>query len=225
VESILVQVLGSLTALEDTFIGFGVEVFLAAVILLHYRRFGPTLSSPQSFGPVLAFVALTTFLVISVIKSSFALSLGLVGALSIVRFRTPVKDPDELAYIFLAISSGIGTAAGARTLTLTIVLLILLVMVLMRRTIRLRTDNVFMSIDVAGVADPEEVFDRVRTVVRSNADKSAFMRYEMHDSVLHLTAALELSEPEKMARITSQIRELYPSTDVSFHDESYVPSP
>ena len=60
---------------------------------------------------VLPVICLTTLLVISVVKSSLALSLGLVGALSIVRFRTPIKEPEELAYIFLAIA--IGLALGA----------------------------------------------------------------------------------------------------------------
>ena len=50
---------------------------------------------------------MTTLLVIAVVKSSLALSLGLVGALSIVRFRTPIKEPEELAYIFLAIALGL----------------------------------------------------------------------------------------------------------------------
>ena len=47
-------------------------------------------------------------LVITVVKSSLALSLGLVGALSIVRFRTPIKEPEDLVYIFISIGIGIG---------------------------------------------------------------------------------------------------------------------
>ena len=56
-------------------------------------------------------VALSTVLIISVVKSSLALSLGLVGALSIIRFRTPIKDPEELGYLFFIIATGL--AAGA----------------------------------------------------------------------------------------------------------------
>jgi uncharacterized membrane protein YhiD involved in acid resistance len=51
-------------------------------------------------------------LVITIIKTSLALSLGLVGALSIVRFRTPVKEPEELIYLFFAIAIGLGLGAG-----------------------------------------------------------------------------------------------------------------
>ena len=56
-------------------------------------------------------------LVINVIQSSIALSLGLVGALSIVRFRTPVKEAEELVFIFLAIAIGLGL--GARYIMIT----------------------------------------------------------------------------------------------------------
>ena len=54
----------------------------------------------------------TVVLVFSIIKASTALSLGLVGALSIIRFRTPVKDSDELLTLFLAIGLGIGLGSG-----------------------------------------------------------------------------------------------------------------
>lgn len=56
-------------------------------------------------------------LIISIIKSSIALSLGLVGALSIVRFRTPIKEPEELLYLFVAIAVGLGLGAGQITAT------------------------------------------------------------------------------------------------------------
>ena len=64
------------------------------------------------------------------VKSSLALSLGLVGALSIVRFRTPIKEPEELVYLFLAISIGLGYAAGQILIT-TILTLSILVMIYM----------------------------------------------------------------------------------------------
>ena len=57
-------------------------------------------------------LSLTVCLIITVVKSSLALSLGLVGALSIVRFRTPIKDPEDLVYLFLALVNGLGFGAN-----------------------------------------------------------------------------------------------------------------
>ena len=85
---------------------------LALVLRWHFRRFGSTLSNREEFDQVIPFVLLTTVLIISIVKSSLALSLGLVGALSIVRFRTPIKEPEELAYLFVAIAMGLGLGAA-----------------------------------------------------------------------------------------------------------------
>ena len=70
-------------------------------------------------------------MVITVVKSSLALSLGLVGALSIVRFRTPIKEPEELGYLFLTIAVGLGFGAGFSLITtiITFAILIYLFMV------------------------------------------------------------------------------------------------
>lgn len=62
-------------------------------------------------------IAVTTMMVISVVKSSLVLSLGLVGALSIVCFRTAIKDPEELAFIFLTIALGLGFGANQTRVT------------------------------------------------------------------------------------------------------------
>ena len=69
-------------------------------------------------------LSLITFLVILIVKSSLALSLGLVGALSIVRFRTPIKEPEELIYLFLAIALGLGYGAGQIIPTTSIAIII-----------------------------------------------------------------------------------------------------
>ena len=75
-------------------------------------------------------VGITTFIIISIVKSSLALSLGLVGALSIIRFRTAIKEPEELGYFFMAISIGLGL--GANQLYPTIIGFVVLVMVIRR---------------------------------------------------------------------------------------------
>ena len=72
-------------------INLGVGVLLSLLLRWHFKHFGSTLSNRDEFSQVCPFILLTTILIITVVKSSLALSLGLVGALSIVRFRTPIK--------------------------------------------------------------------------------------------------------------------------------------
>ena len=66
----------------------------------------------RQYLPMFLLLIPSMILIISIIKSSIALSLGLVGALSIVRFRTPIKEPEELLYIFIAIAVGLGLGAN-----------------------------------------------------------------------------------------------------------------
>ena len=89
-----------------------ISVFLGYIIKFTYLKNSQTLSNKLYFSDQFITLAAVTCLVITVIKFSLALSLGLVGALSIVRFRTPIKEPEELIYLFLAIAIGLGFGAG-----------------------------------------------------------------------------------------------------------------
>ena len=91
----------------------------SSLVLRHiYIIKSTSLTGKYHVGSIIPLLALTTFLVISVVKSSLALSLGLVGALSVIRFRTPIKEPEELVYLFLSISIGLGYGSGQFLLTL-----------------------------------------------------------------------------------------------------------
>ena len=76
-----------------------------------YLSYSLTYSSPKSFGNTLLFVVVSVSALIAVVKSSLALSLGLVGALSVVRFRTAVKEPFTLSFILWSVCIGIAIGA------------------------------------------------------------------------------------------------------------------
>jgi len=88
-----------------------VVTVIAYIIKVFYIKYGRAISNREKFSNNFIPLALSTLLIITVIKSSVALSLGLVGALSIVRFRAAIKDPEELTYLFLII--GLGLIGGA----------------------------------------------------------------------------------------------------------------
>ena len=101
---------------------FVINLMLAAVLSMLlggiYVRYGNTLSNRVMFARNFMLIAMTTMVVITIVKSSLALSLGLVGALSIVRFRAAIKEPEELAYLFMSIGVGLGLGADQRLITL-----------------------------------------------------------------------------------------------------------
>ncbi|MBW2179093.1 MAG: DUF4956 domain-containing protein [Deltaproteobacteria bacterium] len=94
--------------LLGTLIGGGL---LAFFVKLLYQRFSNSISNRENFSSIFIPLTISTALVISVVKSSLALSLGLVGALSIVRFRAAIKDPEELVYLFFCIAIGLTLGA------------------------------------------------------------------------------------------------------------------
>lgn len=100
-------------------------MMLVSLIGWFYKKFSRSLGGKTHVGAILPLIGLTVFMVITVVKSSLALSLGLVGALSIVRFRTPIKEPEELGYLFLTIAVGLGFGAGFSLLTVIITVAIL----------------------------------------------------------------------------------------------------
>ena len=91
---------------------FAIATVFAAYIFMAYRLLTRKTFYSKAFNISLAAVTLITTAIILAIQSSVVISLGMVGALSIVRFRTAVKEPMDLAFMFWAISTGIICGAG-----------------------------------------------------------------------------------------------------------------
>ena len=115
------------------FIAILLSLILAYVVKFTYIKVGRALNDKDYFSDTFVPLAIITTLVITVIKFSLALSLGLVGALSIVRFRAAIKEPEELVYLFFVIS--IGLANGANQFVLSVIATIIIVAFLFLRNI------------------------------------------------------------------------------------------
>ncbi len=87
------------------------SIFFSSILKYFYLNFWKTVSDKKSISSNFVLLTLIVTIIISVVKSSLALSLGLVGALSIVRFRTPIKDPEELIFLFICIAIGLSLGA------------------------------------------------------------------------------------------------------------------
>ena len=111
-------------------IGLLASGILSFLIQLVYLKYSNSYSNKFDFSKNFIILGLATTLVITIVKSSLALSLGLVGALSIVRFRAAIKDPEELVYLFLVIATGLGCGAGQIKITLIGILASLLIIII-----------------------------------------------------------------------------------------------
>ena len=107
-----------------------IALILCLLIRLIYLRFSTSLSNKHEFSKNFVILGLTTCIVITIVKSSLALSLGLVGALSIVRFRAAIKEPEELVFLFLVIAIGLGAGAGQTNIVIVGTLLSSLIIII-----------------------------------------------------------------------------------------------
>ena len=108
----------------------GLSFVLGLVILFVYRITYRGVLFNRSFGTALLMVALVTSVVIMPISSNLVLSLGMVGALSIVRFRTALKDPLDIVYMFWAIAVGLTAGSGFYLLSIVSSLVLAAIMVI-----------------------------------------------------------------------------------------------
>ena len=103
---------------------------VGSLIYLIYRRFYSGVVFSRTFGLTLIGMTVLTAMVTLAISTNVVISLGMVGALSIVRFRTAVKDPLDLLYLFWAITSGITVGAGMFILCAVAAVIMILMVVL-----------------------------------------------------------------------------------------------
>lgn len=200
---------------------------LSLVLRWHFRVFGTTLSNREDFAQIFPFILLTTILIISIIKSSLALSLGLVGALSIVRFRTPIKEPEELAYLFIAIGMGLGLGANQTLVTVIAGLVILSVMAILKWSRTDRTNkNLYLSIDWRGDDDskPQHYLDNLDDVIKKHVRSSDIRRYDVRDGSVEVSYYLDISAARDLSALTDELREKFPNTGVTFLDQNQLPS-
>ena len=190
----------------------------------HFVRFGSTFSNRRKFAVVLPPLALITVLVISVVKVSLALSLGLVGALSIVRFRTPVKEPEELVYLFMAIGIGLGLGANQRVVTI-IAFLFILALLTVRSLLRKnsRYPNLYLNVELPPGGSGRETLEALVNLLSQHASDVDLRRVDIQGDGLHATFYLECKNTEELIAIQETLRKAFPKANLSFVEQSSMP--
>ena len=101
------------TSLAQFIIGFSLTIFLSILLKIIYIKYSVSVSNKSIIGDIFPLFAVSIFLIVITIKSSIVLSLGLVGALSIIRFRTAIKEAEQIVYFLILTGVSIATAANS----------------------------------------------------------------------------------------------------------------
>jgi len=195
-------------------LSFLVAAFFAIILYLFYIRFANPLSNRQRFAQIFLPLTLTTMIIITVVKSSLALSLGLVGALSIVRFRTAIKDPEELTYLFLCIALGLITGADQ----LLIAVIGFPVILGMIGIYKYTTGRVRMKYDDKMLLSVQSKSDQLEPLINSIAEHLPHVelkRYTQDKSGIDLTLGCKIDAVSQLDTIKTALDEIAPETRIS----------
>jgi uncharacterized membrane protein YhiD involved in acid resistance len=213
-------------SLESLLYNLALGAVLSSLIAWHYSRraFKKGLRRELSF--VLPVICLTTLLVISVVKSSLALSLGLVGALSIVRFRTPIKEPEELTYIFLVIALGLALGADQREVaafSIPLVLGFISVSSIINNRKSEPTGNLFITIEVPRENNSDTKLDDILSSI-SEICPSIDIR-KIHQDKMHfmIVAYMNFENKLKLSKFSEDFNNEYPNGRFTLMDDSSLP--
>jgi len=217
------QILNTYTS-EMTFVAHLVNLLLTAVVCWVlgqvYIRYGHTLSNRRALARNFMIIGPTTMLIITVVKASIAMSLGLVGALSIVRFRAAIKEPEELAYLFLTIAIGLGFGANLRIVTLASFAFIVAVVILSRR--RKPADggphNMYMTVLSR---DPKSItLAQLVEILRTHAAGVTLKRVDETASRLEASFLLNLEDVTALNAARDALLTAAPDLEITFADSS-----
>ncbi len=199
-------------------LGIGVSL----VIAWYYLRYGNSLSNRTHFAAILPLLTLITLLVISIVKSSLALSLGLVGALSIVRFRTAIKDPEELIFLFFAIAMGLGFGADQRIPTLGAFVFIMLFLAGRAYYFQRRkaSHNLYLNIQVVTEQTGINIFADVNEMLLRELSELDLRRLDHVGQRLQMTYYVNVNDENKLIKVMNVLRSTYPESSVSLVEQT-----
>lgn len=200
-----------------------IGVVLSTILALYYGKFGTSLSNRAKFSFNLPLLALITLLVISIVKSSLALSLGLVGALSIVRFRTAIKDPEELINLFLAIAIGLGLGADQRIPTV-VAFFIIMVFQLCYRFIfwnKVRKNNtLYVNIEGKISGSSSDNFNKINGSIQKIFPEIDLRRMDASRSNIQMTYYINFNDPELISKLLDALQKTHPALSVSIIEQN-----
>lgn len=205
-------------------VNYLINIVLCAILLyilsLVYVKFGRSLSNRYQLSKVLIIVGVTTFIIISIVKSSLALSLGLVGALSIIRFRTAIKEPEELGYFFIAIAIGLGFGANQLLPTLVGAVVLFLIIFLAGRgsTKSMVSQNLLVSKASIVGEDKSAIQKNIMAILAKNSSRTELIRMNLNDAQIDYNFLVVLKDVNSINVITNDLISLDSKMSISFID-------
>ena len=200
------------------FLNLVVTAVLSYSLGVFYVRFGNSTNNRQRFARNFVPLAMTTMLIIFIVKSSVALSLGLVGALSIVRFRAAIKEPGELVFLFLTI--GIGLAAGAGEIVVAVLATIFILLILFVQGL-LQKKGVFAGADsmLLNLSTTHKDLSAISTILSETFSFVELKRIDDADGRMDASFVINAKDLGQIEQVRKKLAETDPNIQISFVEQ------
>jgi uncharacterized membrane protein YhiD involved in acid resistance len=201
-------------SLLSLIINLSVGFLLSCTLSIAYVKCSHSLSNKKLFSRNFYLITLTTILIITVVKSSLALSLGLVGALSIVRFRAAIKEPEEIAYLFLCIAIGLGLGANY-TLVTVVGFLIILILTIGVNYFTRKNDNLedmFCTVSWNKKFILEELLD----IFKKHSNYIFLRDFDLTEEFSQVGVIINFKNPNDINSLTQELSTKYSGVNIKF---------
>lgn len=202
---------------EDFLINAVLLTLLTSLLAFSYWKCGKSLSNKKSFASNFMLIAFTTMLIISIVKSSLALSLGLVGALSIVRFRSAIKEPEELSYLFLSIALGTGLGADQRSIVV-VAFFFIMAFIWGRHFMKpmKAVNNLYVTISAN---NPQQVqLEQMNAVMDSCFKGAELKRYDENETLFEASYLVDPGKNGSLQKCRNELKAIAPQMHLTFVD-------
>jgi len=192
----------------------------AYVLKIIYIKYGTTLANRETLARTFVLITMTTMLIITIVKSSLALSLGLVGALSIIRFRAAIKEPEELAYLFLSISLGLGFGAHQGIITTICFILIIIGIVIISNQNNKNISSMYLklsSIDARSLN-----VDNIINFLKKYCTKVKMKRLDQSDNLFEAVFLVEYDNYDNLIKTKDEMKNLNENINYTFIDNNNI---
>jgi len=209
-ENFLTEIANQFGSGESSIVDFLINIFmtiiLSYIIGMVYAKYGNSLSNRKKLMQTFVLISVTVMLVISIVKSSLALSLGLVGALSIVRFRTAIKEPEELVYFFVAIALGLGMGANQRLVTLTGAIIIILYIVIQNMNTVKNVVQQNLIVTISNTSDKDLDENKLLELLNKYSRKIDLKRLDAVNNQSEISLNIEFNDFESIIKAKNELK-------------------
>ena len=199
---------------------------LANLIGIHFRKYSKAFGNRKDFSRLFPTLMLSIILIITVVKASLALALGLVGALSIVRFRTPIKEPEELVYLFLNIGIAIALGAGQTFAAVAACFIILVLLIFSRKkTAQSFHENaLFLSVSYTMEAgsSKDAILSGLKNVLINYVTRMELSRLDFSESKVDALFFINVDSAGELDLIMSELDNKFDHVEISILEQNDI---